>query len=150
MTDQALMNEIEDQKCLMILAATHQPDLKRDDARGEYERHRSSISVGLAERGLEEPNPFFGPGSLVCQVEGREPTHQSRREYIRNLYAPTLEITQSEPGGSTSEEGDRDKSGAPEVPDCDLFLSHAFEDKETIARPLYEQLANRGISVWYD
>ena len=32
----------------------------------------------------------------------------------------------------------------------DLFISHASEDKDTIARPLYEALRARGISVWFD
>ena len=32
----------------------------------------------------------------------------------------------------------------------DLFLSHAREDKETIARPLYTALVREGVSVWFD
>lgn len=32
----------------------------------------------------------------------------------------------------------------------DLFLSHASEDKDAIARPLYTALTKAGISVWFD
>jgi CRP-like cAMP-binding protein/class 3 adenylate cyclase len=32
----------------------------------------------------------------------------------------------------------------------DLFLSHAFEDKDAIARPLYSALVAAGLSVWFD
>lgn len=32
----------------------------------------------------------------------------------------------------------------------DVFISHASEDKESIARPLAEGLRNRGLRVWYD
>jgi hypothetical protein len=32
----------------------------------------------------------------------------------------------------------------------DLFICHASEDKETIARPLAESLISRGLRVWYD
>jgi hypothetical protein len=32
----------------------------------------------------------------------------------------------------------------------DVFLSHASEDKKTIARPLYDALVRAGITVWYD
>lgn len=32
----------------------------------------------------------------------------------------------------------------------DLFLSHAFEDKDTIARPLYRALVANGVTVWFD
>jgi len=36
------------------------------------------------------------------------------------------------------------------VQQCDLFLSHASEDKEAIARPLYTTLVAAGVSVWFD
>lgn len=32
----------------------------------------------------------------------------------------------------------------------DAFISHAWEDKEDIARPLAEALSRRGLRVWYD
>jgi hypothetical protein len=32
----------------------------------------------------------------------------------------------------------------------DFFISHASEDKEAIARPLYEALKARGLAVWFD
>jgi hypothetical protein len=32
----------------------------------------------------------------------------------------------------------------------DVFISHASEDKEKIARPLYAALTNKGVSVWFD
>ena len=32
----------------------------------------------------------------------------------------------------------------------DIFISHASEDKDAIARPLYNELVRRGISVWFD
>ena len=31
-----------------------------------------------------------------------------------------------------------------------LFLSHAAEDKDAIARPLYDALCVAGLSVWFD
>jgi hypothetical protein len=32
----------------------------------------------------------------------------------------------------------------------DVFISHAWEDKETVARPLARELSKAGINVWYD
>jgi TIR domain len=32
----------------------------------------------------------------------------------------------------------------------DVFISHASEDKEAIARPLAEALVNAGLKVWYE
>lgn len=42
------------------------------------------------------------------------------------------------------------KSARPDVVHYDLFLSHASEDKADIARPLYEALTAKGVTVWYD
>lgn len=32
----------------------------------------------------------------------------------------------------------------------DLFISHAFEDKDAVARPLATELSSLGVRVWYD
>jgi len=34
--------------------------------------------------------------------------------------------------------------------DTDLFISHASEDKDEVARPLAKELSQRGFRVWYD
>ncbi|MDO4569063.1 MAG: toll/interleukin-1 receptor domain-containing protein [Planctomycetia bacterium] len=36
------------------------------------------------------------------------------------------------------------------LPQYDFFISHASEDKESIAKPLYEFLTKKGAKVWYD
>jgi hypothetical protein len=38
----------------------------------------------------------------------------------------------------------------PGVSDASIFLSHASEDKDAIARPLAEELQRRGANVWFD
>lgn len=38
----------------------------------------------------------------------------------------------------------------PMAPDHDVFLSHASEDKDDIARPLKDALEARDVSVWFD
>ncbi len=37
-----------------------------------------------------------------------------------------------------------------DTPERDVFLCHAGEDKDSIARPLYEAFTSAGISCWYD
>ncbi|HLG57929.1 MAG TPA: toll/interleukin-1 receptor domain-containing protein [Vicinamibacterales bacterium] len=41
-------------------------------------------------------------------------------------------------------------SALPQPTRRDFFLSHAFEDKDSIARPLGDELKQRGHSVWFD
>lgn len=40
--------------------------------------------------------------------------------------------------------------GAIYEPEYDVFISHASEDKDEVARPLAERLMSRGLRVWYD
>lgn len=41
-------------------------------------------------------------------------------------------------------------SAARSLDSWDVFVSHASEDKDAIARPLAEELRSRGLKVWYD
>ena len=43
-----------------------------------------------------------------------------------------------------------DAAPAPTPPNHDVFLSHASEDKDDIARPLKEALEARDLDVWFD
>lgn len=54
------------------------------------------------------------------------------------------------PGRRLGEPFPRDGSAADIAPGNDVFLSHASEDKDEIARPLKDALEARGISVWFD
>jgi hypothetical protein len=41
-------------------------------------------------------------------------------------------------------------NGAPSLKAYDVFLSHASEDKDEVARPLAAALTSRGLNVWFD
>lgn len=40
--------------------------------------------------------------------------------------------------------------GDSELKKCDVFISHASEDKDEVARPLANALKQKGLRVWYD
>jgi hypothetical protein len=46
----------------------------------------------------------------------------------------------------------REASGPldPDARTYDAFISHASEDKATVARPLYRRLKERGFAIWFD
>jgi hypothetical protein len=44
----------------------------------------------------------------------------------------------------------RSKAAKKQEDEWDVFISHAGEDKEAIARPLAEALQGKGLRVWYD
>jgi hypothetical protein len=68
-------------------------------------------------------------------------------------FAPTRRLGEP-PSGLVTNPGRLDNAGeaAPPdlAPDWDVFLSHASEDKDEMARPLKDALAARGLSVWFD
>jgi TIR domain len=42
------------------------------------------------------------------------------------------------------------RAAKPASRSCDIFLSHASEDKSAIARPLFVALRRKGVNVWFD
>ena len=65
-----------------------------------------------------------------------ETAESSNEKHDHSLPPPSTSPTTTEPKG--------------EELHYDLFLSHAFEDKDAIARPLYQGLVAKGVSVWFD
>ena len=70
----------------------------------------------------------------------------SRGQYV--LYEPKKhgQITK----GETIKPSVAHKNGEREKMDWDVFISHAWEDKESFARPLAKALEARGLRVWFD
>jgi hypothetical protein len=60
----------------------------------------------------------------------------------RRASAPT-EAPANAPGSTATQE-------RPQAAKMDVFLSHASEDKDAIARPLYRALIDAGLTVWFD
>jgi hypothetical protein len=65
--------------------------------------------------------------------------------------AVTLALRDRDEGpGGAADAGPVAQAVAGAAPRRDVFISHASEDKATIARPLAKQLRSRGCSVWFD
>ncbi len=75
---------------MMIAVATGGPRIQEIDP--EYRQRRINIQQGLAERGLQDPNPhtdlwrWYGTWS-----GGAYPSYSSRRVYISELYDPLVD-----------------------------------------------------------
>jgi hypothetical protein len=93
MTDAELLEDIEAQKALMMAVATGGPRI--ESVNGEYIQSRQRIATELAQRRIDDPNPYtdlwrwYGKWS-----SGDLPTYRSRRTYIGELYAPLIERLQ--------------------------------------------------------
>ena len=79
------------------------------------------------------------PGSFLRRYEGVK----SASDYLDRL------LGQLQPSWDfeTSEKLQGDAASSHEY---HFFISHASEDKDAIARPLYEELGKRGFKVWFD
>lgn len=86
--NEAVVSDIEEQKQLLIAVATGGPRI--NDVNAEYIRRREQLASDLAERGLEDPNPFADLwkwyGKWSAEIQGYQP----RREFIVDLYDELL------------------------------------------------------------
>lgn len=98
-------------------------EVKITKTQEKYEKERATAqSKALADlrRTSDQSAARFAPGRLGDALTGR------------GLAEPQLPIAPGYP------------------PVTDVFLSHASEDKDDIARPLRDALEGRGVTVWFD
>lgn len=95
-SDKSLLEGIEAQRNLMISVSTGGSRIQ--SVNEDYKSRQELIEQGLAERNLENPNPYsdlwewYGKWS-----SGDLPSYQSRRNYINGLFTPLIkQIKQGE------------------------------------------------------
>lgn len=86
--------------------------------------------------------------SLLDERRRRMEAHSNA---LGKLGIPVRELA-TEPLSPTALRGEEKKDTQKQSKQVawDVFISHANEDKEAIARPLAEALKDAGVSVWYD
>lgn len=133
-----------------IRLAFTRTDNNADAVRAEYQRTVQEIKQHLAW--LRESVSSFNAG-VGGQVQSLVTQRKQRLAEAAGMVAAI---------GLPVKE--RDSRTAPETPlptevlsksigspkKWDVFISHASEDKEELARPLAQALRSKGISVWYD
>ncbi|MFR1377845.1 MAG: TIR domain-containing protein [Clostridium neonatale] len=77
----------------------------------------------------------------------RQQAQQKREQEMDKRHNDMLKSIQQETSISLSNNLNRSLEINQEY---DVFISHAWEDKEDFVRPLAEALINEGIEVWYD
>jgi hypothetical protein len=96
MTDKELIVELEAQRSLMIVVSTG--GLRIQEVNDEYRERRERIKVGLAERGLQDPNPYSDLWRWYGKwKDGSLPSYQSRRQYIAELLDPLIDRVREGP-----------------------------------------------------
>jgi hypothetical protein len=119
----------------MKLAEAAREDKKASDA--EQARARVETKIAAKEKDLASARRKYeadlGREQSKAMAQLRE-TVLAKEAQFRRVSAPTIGLSTASPARMTT----------------DVFISHASEDKDEIARPLAEALDLRGITVWYD
>ena len=106
-------------------------------------RHR--YQGGLAKRSpVQLTVPRAGRWHVTVDMQGLK--GQTKASF-RKLPRPLPEIRQTPPSSLSSLVRETPSSNARVI---DVFIAHASEDKDSVARPLADALAAAGLSVWYD
>jgi hypothetical protein len=80
----------------------------------------------------------------VAELEEKQRRERMNKERAFNQEMEALRI------GMRQEQPSSTNAKHPPLPQHDFFISHASEDKEEVARPLYDALTIVGCRVWYD
>jgi hypothetical protein len=88
--------------------------------------------------------------------KGEGDDYSRPRDYWERILALLAELDAREASAASKTVVDRrgqtepQQTARPTVESYDVFISHAWEDKDTIARPLFTALIQRGVTVWFD
>ncbi len=82
-------------------------------------------------------------------IEKRKQERGTHSQIVAGLKIPIKQAPPTAPATSVPL-AKRSKSPTPKEDEWDVFISHASEDKDAIARPLAEVLRSKGLRVWYD
>lgn len=102
MTDNELVELIEEQKALMIDVATGGTRIQ--EVNDDYRERRSLLRRELEPRGLEDPSPFVDLWAWYSRwSSGDLPSYQSRRLFIAELYEPVIRAIEDGLGSRAQE-----------------------------------------------
>lgn len=115
-----------------------------------YKRDLDQIKahLGWLQEDIAKFNSTVGQ-EIQTVVLQRKQKLASNSALIEGLGMPVKQKIEAEGPKSRREAASTEKS-IRSVKKWDVFISHASEDKEELARPLAEALRNKGVSVWYD
>lgn len=113
---------------------------------------RYSYHGGLAKRSpVHLTIPRAGRWYVVVDMQGLKGRTNAS---IRMLPRPLPEIRQtplsSMPSLVRETHAPSARASVTDERACDVFIAHASEDKDDVARPLADALTDAGLSVWYD
>lgn len=94
----SLVDEIEAQRSLMVDVATGGSRIQEVDE--QYIARRGRIAQALAEVSVEDPDPFDSLWDWYGKWSKDLPTYRSRREYLSDLFRPTLAQLRTRPGAA--------------------------------------------------
>jgi hypothetical protein len=86
----------------------------------------------------------------INELKSIERQAKSYQRKLRSSSTPSLNLAPSLYLGNTTYDAASYSIGNGEEKEYDVFISHASEDKETVASPLATALRQNGLSVWYD
>lgn len=89
---------------------------------------------------------------VASLIEGRKRERGTHAQIVAGLKIPVREAAPVEPPSPASPVGveNRSKLAKKREEHWDVFISHASEDKDAIAKPLADALRAKGLEVWYD
>ena len=107
---------------------------------------------GLAKRSpVQLAIPHAGRWHVAVDMQGLK--GQTKASF-RKLPRPLPDIRQGSPSSMSSlvreAPSSNTRAGMMGGRRCDVFIAHASEDKDDVARPLADALTAAGLSVWYD
>jgi len=121
-----------------------------------HERNLDDVRFYLTNQRAQIAAELAGLDQRIMTAIGRRRERVQRHDNLADVFGVAMKKTEPlppQPAASPQAPATNNKPKAPNAPPAqqwDVFISHASEDKDAIARPLALELGKHGLQVWFD
>jgi hypothetical protein len=121
-------------------------------AANDSEKKRADLEKKLAdvEKKIAKAEEMYQKEQLAAQKKAVQDLRRRTDRAASQFGPPDLAGLRRSMAASPRQPDTSGSESPHRPPVADVFLSHSFEDKDDIARPLKEALETRGVTVWFD
>lgn len=139
-----------------VLVYEFPADETQERIKSMHERNLDHVRFYLTNQRAQIAAELAGLDQRIMTAIGRRRERLQRHDNLADVFGVAMKKTEllpPQPAASPQAPATNNEpknANAPPVQQWDVFISHASEDKDAIARPLALELGKHGLQVWFD
>jgi hypothetical protein len=140
----------------LVLVYEFPADETQERIKSMHERNLDDVRFYLTNQRAQIAAELAGLDQRIMSAIGRRRERLQRHDNLADVFGVAMKKTEPLPPQPAASPQVSTTNNKPKTPNAtpaqqwDVFISHASEDKDAIARPLALELGKHGLQVWFD